>query len=154
MANAPVVPKEVSFEDLTRDTSGSLQGVDEQAVRVVRDSGRQDDLLVMRADHARRNVELLDVLIGLLEASIEQGQDSAWESLPDLLPWSTVLPEDDRKLMASEILKVASYKDPSTRVETLDILVGQWEDTAAIWQDEGLLERLRAPVGNFGPVAC
>ncbi|MBF6619202.1 MAG: hypothetical protein ITG02_03110 [Patulibacter sp.] len=146
-------PRDVAFGDLLSDPQGTLVDVDTQPVRVLRDHGKRD-LLVMRADQARRNAELLDALIALLEAHVEGGQAGAIAAVPAVLPWADVLPRVDHEMLVAEFLRVTQYRDSKARVNALDVLWEQWEETAAAQRDETMLEAHRAPIVDQGPVTC
>jgi hypothetical protein len=93
-------------------------------------------------------IEALRVLAVLLTNAQSAGY------LPPLLaeavPWARALPETDLPILGSELAKVAASGEHAP--ERLAALIREWRATAEIYADPALLEALRAPAGDYGPV--
>jgi hypothetical protein len=130
------------------------------------------DNLVSVVDNARRGVvthitlqgervaaivpeyllQVLDHLVILLAATSDV---LALRELPEVLlqafPWAHALPGHELKAMARELRQAAAPQTPEAADEARSVLAG-WQATAEAYAGPAVLEALRSPLGDYGPV--
>lgn len=89
-------------------------------------------------------IRVLDQLVALL------GSDVALSALPEAFPWARSLPPHELRAFAAELRDVAA-KAPAAP-EMVEAVITGWRATAEAYSDPSVLEALRAPPGDFGPV--
>ncbi|WP_241989737.1 MULTISPECIES: hypothetical protein [unclassified Streptomyces] len=74
--------------------------------------------------------------------------------LPDALPWSIFLPEDDIEAMLGELVDTARGAAALENLAPIALLLAQWRHSADIYADPTLHALLtREPDGDLGPVS-
>ncbi len=150
--------QEVTFSDLLQrpnETVEKLKSSRRRALRVHR-RGSEDDLVLTTVARESEETELAEVTVRMLRAVMSNPVMRSMyllDILPQVFPWVTFLPPEDRIAFAQELIDVmdaSSELGVSTPVLTL---IAQWRNTAEVWADPELLAILRSPrEGDFGPV--
>jgi hypothetical protein len=144
--------EEVPFSELLHHpaaTAGRLESV--RALRLRRREA--DDLALIRADQLQRDSTVVDFTARLL-AGLLRSQDSGTlrRILPEALPWSVFLPEEDLAGMLSELADAARGAAALENLAPVAILLTQWKHTAEIYSDPHLHSLVtREPESDLGP---
>lgn len=126
-------------------------------IRLVRRDAQ--DLVLMPADHAERDAEVLDLTGRLLEAILREtdGERRVAGLLPHVLPWAQFLPAPARDRLASELAQRILGAASVANVAPLAQLLIEWRHTAEVYADPDLLRQARrqySSADDFGPVAA
>lgn len=116
-----------------------------------RDAG---DLALMRIEQLERDGTVIDFAARLLAGLIRSGNARAVrEVLPEALPWTAFLPEDDIGEFLAELATVARGAADLDNFAPVAVLLAQWRHTAEIHADPVLRQLVtREPEGDLGPV--
>jgi hypothetical protein len=145
---------EVPFTELIQHptaTTGRLAGV--RALRIRRRDA--DDLVLMSADRADQEGEVIDLtarlLVGLLAES--GGADLIRRVLPATLPWVHFLPADAVDELAAEFVTTIRAAAAVNNMTPVSQLLTEWRHTAEIYADPQLAAILVRPhEGDYGLV--
>ena len=116
-----------------------------------------DDLVLMSADRAQQEIEVVDLTARLLAGVLDQhgGADLVRQVLPTVLAWVRFLPPAAVDELAAEF---AATVHAATEVGTLapvSQLLIEWRHTAEIYADPELHMALTQPhEGDHGPVTA
>jgi len=150
MTAAPL--ESVPFSELLRqpvETADRLFRV--RAVRLRRRDAA--DLVLMSADRAEAEAEVLDMTSRLLAGVARHDPGLVREVLPDALPWVRFLPVADIDAMADELVSTTEAAAAIGNTATVSQLLIEWRHTAEIHADPELYRALTAqPLDDFGPV--
>ena len=143
----------VPFSELLRQPAETTERLSRaRAVRLRRRDAA--DLVLMSADRARAEGEVVDLTTRLLAAVVRRDPSLVRELLPTVLPWVRFLPPADAEQMADEFVSVAEAASSIGNTAPLSQLVAEWRHTAEIHADPDLQRILSAPsTDDFGPVA-
>lgn len=76
------------------------------------------------------------------------------QSLPQVLPWTTLLPPEDIDTLISELVDTASGAVALDNLAPIALLLTQWRHSAEVYADPDLFAILtREPEGDLGPVS-
>lgn len=145
--------EDVPFSELLHHpaaTAGRLNRV--RALRLRRrDAG---DLALMRIEQLERDDAVVDFASRLLAGLVRSGSAATVRSvLPEALPWTVFLPDNDVDDFLAELSSVARGAADLDNLAPVAVLLAQWRHTAEIHADPALREVLTAePDGDFGPV--
>ncbi|HEY6278960.1 MAG TPA: hypothetical protein VIX86_21830 [Streptosporangiaceae bacterium] len=123
------------------------------------------DTLVSAMDNARRGVvthitiqgervaaivpeALLEVFNRLLALLTSEYSPGLAATLPAVFPWAHSLPPHELKAFARELREAFGTES----AEMVDQVITGWRATADIYADPALIQALRAPVADSGPV--
>ncbi|MGA3489884.1 hypothetical protein ACK8GG_17970 [Micromonosporaceae bacterium DT55] len=143
----------VPFSDLLRQPAETTERLARtRAVRLRRRDAA--DLVLMSADRATAEGEMVDLTARLLAAAVRRDPDLVRDLLPAVLPWARFLPPADAKQMADEFVSIAEAAASIGNTAAVSQLVTEWRHTAEIHADPDLHRVLSAPsADDFGPVA-
>ncbi|WP_433317220.1 hypothetical protein [Micromonospora chersina] len=111
------------------------------------------DLVLMSADRAEAEGEVVDLTARLLASLVRQDPGLVREALPTVLPWVRFLPPEDAKQMAGEFIATAEAAAAVGNTAALSQLLTEWRHTAEIHADPDLHRILATPsADDFGPV--
>ncbi len=113
------------------------------------------DLVLMSADRARQEGEVVDVAARLLAGVLGRsgGADLIREVLPTVLPWVRFLPAAAAGELSAEFVEVAHAAAAVDNVAPVAQLLAEWRHTAEVYADPELHATLaRAHEGDYGPV--
>lgn len=145
--------EDVPFSELLHHpaaTTGRLSRV--RALRLRRrDAG---DLALMRIEQLERDETVVDFASRLLAGLVRSGNTPAVrEALPEALPWTAFLPEDDITAFLTELASIARGATELHNLAPVAVLLAQWRHTAEVHADPALREIITAePEGDLGPV--
>jgi hypothetical protein len=145
--------EDVPFSELLHHpaaTAGKLNRV--RALRLRRrDAG---DLALMRIEQLERDDAVVDFAARLLAGLVRSGSAATVRSvLPEALPWTVFLPDDDVDDFLVELSAVAHGAADLGNLAPVAVLLARWRHTAEVHADPMLREILTAePDGDFGPV--
>jgi hypothetical protein len=150
MSIAPL--ESVPFSELLRqpvETTDRLTHT--RAVRLRRRDAA--DLVLMFADRAEAEAEVIDVTARLLAGIVHRDPDLVREVLPTALPWVRFLPPDDIDTMANEFVATTEAAAAIGNTAAVSQLLIEWRHTAEIHADPDLYRALTSQdLGDFGPV--
>jgi len=112
------------------------------------------DLVVMPADRAEREGEVVDLSARLLASLLtrEGGPALVRDSLGEVLPWVRFLPSGDVDLLAVELTEIATASAALGNPAPIAQLLVKWRHTAEVHADPELHALLTSPVGeDHGP---
>ncbi|MEU7674732.1 hypothetical protein AB0C42_07975 [Micromonospora taraxaci] len=143
----------VSFSELLRQPSETADRLSHaRAVRLRRRDAA--DLVLMSADRAAAEGEVVDLTTRLLASVARRDPTLVRESLPTVLPWVRFLPAKDLEQMAGEFVATAEAAAAMGNTAAISQLLTEWRHTAEIHADPDLHRILAAPSSDdFGPVA-
>lgn len=143
----------VPFSELLRQpTETADRLLRARAVRLRRRDAA--DLVLMSADRAAAEGEVVDLTTRLLASIARQDPTLVRESLPTVLPWVRFLPAEDLEQMASEFVATAEAAAAMGNTAAVSQLLTEWRHTAEIHADPDLRRVLAGPSSDdFGPVA-
>ena len=131
----------------------------ETAARVLRTRAvrlrRRDaaDLVLMSADRADAEGQVVDITARLLATLIHQSPDLVREALPTVLPWMRFLPAQDAAQLADEFVSTAEAAAALGNTAAIHQLLAEWRHSAEIYADPELHEALVSQqTGDFGTV--
>jgi hypothetical protein len=113
------------------------------------------DLVLMSADRARQEGEVVDVAARLLAGVLAEhgGADLVRQVLPTVLPWVRFLPPAAAGEFAAEFVATAHAAAAVDNVAPVAQLLAEWRHTAEVYADPELHAALtRAHEGDHGPV--
>lgn len=116
-----------------------------------RDAG---DLALMRVEQLEQDGTVIDFAARLLAGLIRSGNAVAVrEVLPEALPWTAFLPDDDFGEFVAELASVVRGAAELDNFAPVAVLLAQWRHTAEVHADPTLRELVtREPEGDLGPV--
>lgn len=146
--------EEVPFTELIQHptrTTGRLAG--SRALRLRRrDAG---DLVLMSADRAQQESEVVDLTARLLAGVLQQhgGADLIRRVMPAALPWLRFLPADAIDELVTEFVDTVPAAAAVNNMAPVSQLLTEWRHTAEVYADPELYAVLSQPhEGDFGPV--
>jgi hypothetical protein len=146
--------EEVPFTELIQHptrTTGRLAGI--RALRLRRRDA--DDLVLMSADRAQQEGEVIDLTARLLAGVLHEsgGAELVRHVLPTVLPWVRFLPAEAQDELATEFMEVARAAAAVKNMAPVSQLLAEWRHTAAVYADPQLYAILTAAhEGDYGPV--
>ncbi|MFG1915073.1 hypothetical protein [Micromonospora sp. NPDC048898] len=143
----------VPFSELLRQPVETAERLSRaRAVRLRRRDA--PDLVLMSADRAAAEGEVVDLTARLLASVVHRDPTLVREALPTVLPWVRFLPPDDVEQMASEFVATVEAAAAVGNTAAVSQLLTEWRHTAEIHADPDLHRVLAAPSSDdFGPVA-
>lgn len=108
----------------------------------------------MRVDQMEQDATVVDFTARLLAGLVHTGNIEALrQALPEALPWSTFLPDDDVDSLLAGLVDTARGAVTLDNLAPIALLLTQWRHSAEIYADPALLAILtREPDGDLGPV--
>jgi hypothetical protein len=148
-----VAPLEsVPFSELLRQPAETTDRLTRaRAVRLRRRDAA--DLVLMLADRAEAEAEVIDVTARLLASIVRRDRGLLREVLPTALPWVRFLPAADLDAMAEEFVATTEAAAAIGNTAAVAQLLVEWRHTAEVHADPDLHRALTMqPLGDFGPV--
>jgi hypothetical protein len=102
------------------------------------------DLVLMSADRADAEVEVVDITARLLASVISRNPQIIRDVLPTVLPWVRFLPAEDVDQLASEFVSTAEAAAAVGNTAAISQLLAEWRHTAEIYADPELHAALAA----------
>lgn len=142
----------VAFSELLRQPTETAERVFRtRAVRLRRRDAA--DLVLMSADRADAEGQVIDITVRLLASLIIRNPELVRDVLPTVLPWVRFLPTEDVDQLAGEFVATAEAAAAVGNTAAVSQLLAEWRHTAEIHADPELHEALTSrPVGDFGAV--
>ncbi|CCH21837.1 hypothetical protein [Micromonospora lupini] len=142
----------VPFSELLRQPAETAERLSRaRAVRLRRRDAA--DLVLMSADRAAAEGEVVDLTARLLASVVRRDPTLVREALPTVLPWVRFLPPEDRERMANEFVETAEAAAAVGNTAAVSQLLTEWRHTAEIHADPDLHRVLVAPSSDdFGAV--
>jgi hypothetical protein len=144
--------EDVPFSELLHHPAATARRLD--AVRALRLRRRDaSDLALIRADQLEQDSTVVDFTARLLAGLVRTENTAALRQvLPDALPWSVFLPEEDVEAMLGELVDTARGAAALENLAPIALLLAQWRHSAEIHADPALHAVLtREPDGDLGP---
>ncbi|WP_422737470.1 hypothetical protein ACN263_29480 [Micromonospora sp. WMMD729] len=140
------------FSELLRQPAETAERLSHaRAVRLRRRDAA--DLVLMSADRATAEGEVVDLTARLLASVVRRDPTLVREALPTVLPWVRFLPPEDREQMATEFLEVAEAAAAVGNTAAISQLLTEWRHSAEVHADPDLHRVLAAPGSDdFGAV--
>jgi hypothetical protein len=151
MAAVPL--ESVPFSDLLRHPSETTERLNRtRAVRLHRRDAA--DLVLMSAERADAEAELVEVTSQLLAQLLRVSPDLVSQALPTALPWVRFLPPADVATLAAKFVSTAEAAAALGNTAAVSQLLTEWRHTAEVYADRELHRALTArPLGDFGAVS-
>jgi hypothetical protein len=146
--------EEVPFTELIQHparTTARMAGL--RALRLRRRGAA--DLVLMSADRARQEGEVVDVAARLLAGVLGApgGADLVRQVLPTVLPWVRFLPAAAASELAAEFVATAHAAAGVDNMAPVSQMLAEWRHAAEVYADPELHTALtRAHEGDHGPV--
>lgn len=142
----------VPFSELLRQPTETAERLSRaRAVRLRRRDAT--DLVLMSAERAVAEGEVVDLTARLLASLARQEPDLVRETLPTVLPWVRFLPPGEAEQMAGEFVTTAEAAAAVGNTTALSQLLAEWRHTAEVHADPDLHRILATPSSDdFGPV--
>ncbi|MFJ8622993.1 hypothetical protein ACIRD3_09100 [Kitasatospora sp. NPDC093550] len=144
--------EDVPFSELLHHPAATARRLDTvRALRLRRrDAG---DLALMRVDQMERDAAVVDFTARLLAGLVRTGNvDALRQALPEALPWSTFLPDEDVDALIAELVDTARGAVALDNLTPIALLLTQWKHSAEVYADPALYAVLtREPEGDLGP---
>ncbi|MFY1686750.1 hypothetical protein [Plantactinospora sp. WMMB782] len=149
MTAAPL--ESVPFSELLRQPAETTDRLTRtRAVRLRRRDAA--DLVLMSADRADAEAEVVDVTARLLAGIARRKPELVREVLPTALPWVRFLPAHDIDEMADEFVAVTEAAAAIGNTAAVSQLLIEWRHTAEIHADPDLHRALTGQeLADFGP---
>jgi len=150
MSAAPL--ESVPFSELLRQPAETAERVFRtRAVRLRRRDAA--DLVLMSADRADAEGQVVDITARLLATVISRNPELIRDVLPTVLPWVRFLPAEDVDQLASEFVSTAEAAAGLGNTAAISQLLIEWRHTAEIYADHELYQALvNQPLDDFGEV--
>lgn len=111
------------------------------------------DLVLMSADRADAEAEVIDVTSRLLAGVARRDPGLVREVLPTAVPWVRFLPAADIETMADELVATTEAAAALGNTSAVSQLLIEWRHTAEVFADPELHAALTVqPLEDFGPV--
>lgn len=150
MSSAPL--ESVPFSDLLRqpvETTDRLATA--RAVRLRRRDAA--DLVLMSAERADAEGEVIDLTSRLLVSIVRRDPGALRETLPTVLPWARFLPASDIDQLVTEFVGTVEAAASLGNIAPVSQLLTEWRHTAEVHADPDLYRALTSrALGDFGPV--
>ena len=142
----------VPFSDLLRHPTKTTDALTRsRALRLERRDA--SDLVLMSADRADAEAEIVDLSARLLAQLVKVGPELVRNALPLALPWVRLLPAADVALMADEFVSTTEAATCIGNTAAVTQLLAEWRHTAEVHADPDLLRALTARESDdFGAV--
>jgi hypothetical protein len=145
-------PESVPFSELLRqpvETTDRLTRT--RSVRLRRRDAA--DLVIMSADRADAEGEVIDLTGRLLASVVQRDPQLVSEVLPTILPWVRFLPAADIDALIAEFIETVNAAESIGNMAPVSQLLTEWRHTAEIHADPDLYRALTMrSLGDFGPV--
>lgn len=143
----------VPFSELLRHPVETAERLSRaRAVRLRRRDAA--DLVLMSAERAAAEGEVVDLTARLLASLVRRSPELVREALPTVLPWVRFLPLRDAEQMAAEFVATVEASAAVGNTAAVSQLLTEWRHTAEVHADPDLHRILAAPsADDFGPVA-
>ncbi|WP_433079375.1 hypothetical protein ACQP1P_39995 [Dactylosporangium sp. CA-052675] len=150
MTAAPL--ESVPFSELLRQPAETTDRLTRtRAVRLRRRDAA--DLVLMSAERAEAEAEVIDVTSRLLAGVARREPGLLREVLPNALPWVRFLPATDIDDMAAELVSTTEAAAAIGNTAAVSQCLVEWRHTAEIHADPDLYRALTTqPLDDFGPV--
>src|SRR2546430_11960523 len=150
MSAAPL--ESVPFSELLRQPAETTERLAHtRAVRLRRRDA--DDLVLMSADRAEAEGEVIDLTARLLASVLRRDPQLVREVLPTVLPWVRFLPAGDVDQLATEFIATGEAAGAIGNMAPVSQLLTEWRHTAEIHADPDLYRALtKRNFGDFGPL--
>ncbi|WP_433609577.1 hypothetical protein ACQP2P_38715 [Dactylosporangium sp. CA-139114] len=150
MSAAPL--ESVPFSELLRQPAETTDRLTRaRAVRLRRRDAA--DLVLMSAERAEAEAEVIDVTSRLLAGVARREPGLLREVLPNALPWVRFLPATDIDDMAAELVSTTEAAAAIGNTAAVSQCLTEWRHTAEIHADPDLYRALTTqPLDDFGPV--
>lgn len=148
-----VAPLEsVPFSDLLRQPGETTERLARaRAVRLKRRDAA--DLVLMSADRAEAECEVVDLTARILARVMATAPDLVCSLLPTVLPWVRFLPPIDVHTLARELADTAESAAALGNTAPLSQLLTEWRHTAEVYADPELRAALTGrQLDDFGAV--
>jgi hypothetical protein len=142
----------VPFSELLRQPAETADRLTRtRAVRLRRRDAA--DLVLMSADRADAEAEVIDITARLLAGVARRSPRLLHELLPTALPWVRFLPAGDIEAMATEFVAATEAAASLGNTAAISQILLEWRHTAEIHADPELHRALTQPLDDFGPVS-
>jgi hypothetical protein len=145
--------EEVPFSELLHHPAATARRLDLVRAVLLR---RRDaaDLALIRADQLRQDSAVVDFTARLLAGLVREGNTAALRGvLPDALPWSVFLPEEDIEGLLADLIHTARGAAAVESLGPIATILTQWRHSAEIYADPELHRAVTAePEGDAGSV--
>ena len=142
----------VPFSELLRQPAETAERVlRTRAVRLRRRDAA--DLVLMSADRADAEGQVIDITSRLLATLIARNPELIRDVLPTVLPWVRFLAAKEVDQLASEFVATAEAAAAIGNTAAISQLLTEWRHTAEIYADHELYQALVSqPLDDFGVV--
>lgn len=141
--------KTVPYSSFLRGPSQVLPTLDD--ADVVLERRDDENLVLMRAERFDAAAASLRVAARALAILAQRNSDLAEEVLAEELPWTTWLPEAERRTCVRELLDQLLAGVSTGEFLPFGRALISWRSTAVVWSDPRLAHELQGPFPGDGP---
>jgi hypothetical protein len=145
---------EATFSDLINKPKATLEPLTSSYSHSIRLRRRDDvDLMVITATRYEQEHVVMGVAARLFSALVlHRDAESMFELLPEVFPWVTFLPVDDRRQFLDEFVATLRAAEDLDLLAPVAQLITEWRHTAEVFADPTLLAVLRRDAADLGSV--
>jgi hypothetical protein len=138
---------EHTLSDVLRTPNPVLKEAEQYDVLIKR-RGQADDMILMEAKRARALRDTLGTFARLLHVAVQvEGVEShITQDVNFALPWTALLPEEDRRQFVDELTEMAGASADTGNYAPLAVLLRDWQATANIYANPAALRDLTEPL--------
>jgi hypothetical protein len=153
----PIAAPEINFSDLSNKPADSVRKLQESPSRtlLVHRRGDEEDLVLTTASRAREVREVVSTTTALFVALMQHSEsvrDLVTEVMPKAFPWVRFLPREDMQAFVVELVQTLEAADSLGTPAPVTQLISEWQHTAEVHADPGLLAILQEDGEDFGDV--
>lgn len=132
----------MTFSKFLRESGPAVAQMETHNLLLERRDGA--DLYLKLAEREEAEHEILVMSLRLMASLMEDEKTRSllMRQIPESLPWAKFLPEESRQLMLSEILDLVEPCVAVGDFTPLAVTLRQWKNTAEVYANPALLERL------------
>jgi hypothetical protein len=138
---------EHTLSDVLRTPKPVLKEAEQYDVLIKR-RGQADDMILMEAKRAMALRDTLGTFARLLHVAVqvEGVERHITQDVNFALPWTALLPEEDRRQFVDELTAMAGASADTGNYAPLAVLLRDWQATANVYADPAALKDLTEPL--------
>jgi hypothetical protein len=138
---------EHTLSDVLRTPNPVLQEAEQHDI-LIRRRGQAEDMILMEAKRALALRDTLGTFARLLHVAVqvEGVEGHITQDVNFVLPWTALLPEEDRRQFVAELTEMAGASADTGNYAPLAVLLRDWQATANVYANPAALKDLTEPL--------